>query len=176
MVMTLEEIAHVGEIIGGIGVLGSLIFVGLQVRQNTQTVRASTLQQNTSYWTNFITTLAHPQFVTAYGKGMAGRDLDQIQFGQFFLLTRAYFLGLENQQYQYRQGLLDPEAFRSYELAIREQVFSFPGIRAMWHLTRHTYSQDFIAFVDRHIAATPVHEESIFRKWQTEAAAQRASI
>jgi hypothetical protein len=89
--MTLEEIAQIGEIIAGIGVLGSLIFVGLPVRQNTQTVRASTLQQNTSYWTTFITSVAHPEFVTAYGKGMAGHDLDQTQFGQFFLLTRAYF-------------------------------------------------------------------------------------
>jgi hypothetical protein len=174
--MTLEEIAHVGEIIGGIGVLGSLIFVGLQVRQNTQTVRASTLQLNTNYWTTFITALAHPEVVTAYGKGMAGHDLDQMQFGQFFLLTRAYFLGLENQHFQYRQGLLDADTFRSYELAIREQVFAFPGIRAMWQLTRHTYSADFVAFVDQHIGATPVHQESMSRKWHAAVAVQRRAI
>jgi hypothetical protein len=83
---------------------------------------------------------------------------------------------LENQQYQYRQGLLDADAFRSYELAIREQVFAFSGIRAMWQLTRHTYSPSFVAFVDKPIDATPVHQESMSRKWHAAVAAQRASF
>jgi hypothetical protein len=34
-ITTLAEIADIGEILGGTGVFGPLIFVGLQVRQNT---------------------------------------------------------------------------------------------------------------------------------------------
>jgi hypothetical protein len=96
MIMTLEDVAHIGEVVGGIGVLGSLIFVGLQVQQNTKSVRASTLQLGTDFWTNLFVTLADPKFVEAYGKAIAGHDdLDQMQFMQFFLLIRAQLLGME---------------------------------------------------------------------------------
>lgn len=34
--MTLEETAIVGQIVSGLGVIGSLIFVGFQVRQSNR--------------------------------------------------------------------------------------------------------------------------------------------
>ncbi len=173
--MTLGEIAQIGEILGGIGILGSLIFVGLQVRQNTETIRASTLQLNTDYWSTFLTNVAHPQFVKTYGKGLTGDDLDQTEFSQFFLLMRAYLLGLENQHYQYLHGLLDAEKYSSYELALGEQAFAFPGLRAMWKIVRHTYSDEFVTFVDKQIAATPAHQESVFRKWKALVEADRSA-
>jgi hypothetical protein len=152
--MTLGQIAQIGEILGGIGILGSLIFVGLQVRQNTETIRASTLQLNTDYWSTFLTNVAHPQFVKIYGKGLTGDDLDQTEFSQFFLLMRAYLLGLENQHYQ---------------------AFAFPGLRAMWKIVRHTYSDEFVTFVDKQIAATPAHQDSVFRKWKALVDADRSA-
>jgi hypothetical protein len=174
--MSFAEIANIGEFIGGIGVLCSLIFVGLQIRHNTESVRASTLQANTAYWTNFLTTVARSELVDTFGKGMSGSvNLDRKELGQFFLLSRAYFLGLENQHYQYAHGLLDSEKFAAYEIAVREQTFAFPGIRAMWEIVRHTYSPDFVAFVDRQIAMIAVHQDSVFDRWRTLAAALKAA-
>jgi hypothetical protein len=80
---------------------------------------------------------------------------DQHQFGQFFLLCRATFMGLENQHYQYRLGLLDRDAYAGYKTTIKEQIAAFPGIRAMWQLVRHGYSKDFVAFMDEQISAVP---------------------
>ena len=34
--MTLEQLSFLAQIVGAVGVLASLIFVGLQIRQNTQ--------------------------------------------------------------------------------------------------------------------------------------------
>ena len=38
--MTLDQLANFGEFIGGLGVIISLIFVGIQIRQNTNSIRA----------------------------------------------------------------------------------------------------------------------------------------
>jgi hypothetical protein len=120
--------------------------------------------------------LADPKFVKAYGKAIAGHDdLDQMQFMQFFLLTRAQLLGMENQHDQYLQGLLDSEKYSSYQIALREQFFAFPGIRALWKMVRHSFSNDFVVFVDKNIAATPMHQESVFEKWKALVAAERNS-
>lgn len=44
--MTLEQYAAIGEFVGGIGVVITLVYLALQIRQNTKTVRSSTLATN----------------------------------------------------------------------------------------------------------------------------------
>ena len=176
--MTLSDWANIGQVIAAVAVVLSLIFVGLQVRQNTKSSQASTLQLNADYWLNYITTRADPKFSEVFAMGASGRGkFDQHQFGQFFLLCRATFMGLENQHYQYRLGLLDRDAYAGYKTTIKEQIAAFPGIRAMWQLVRHGYSKDFVAFMDEQISAVPSHEsESAFQKWQRLVEIQNRSI
>jgi len=86
-VTTLSDLANIGQVVGALAVVGSLIFVGLQVRQNTKSNQTSALQLNADYWLNYITALADPEFAKLYAMGASGRaDLDKQQFGQFFLL------------------------------------------------------------------------------------------
>ena len=110
--------------------------------------------------------------------GASGRGkLDQQQFVQFFMLCRATFMGCENQHYQYRAGFLDRDAYAGYETTIKEQIAAFPRIRAMWQLVRHSYSKDFVAFMDGKISALPAHEpQSAFEKWQALVENQNRSI
>ncbi len=42
--MNIMELGAVGELVGGVAVIGSLIYVGLQVRQNTSAIHANSAQ------------------------------------------------------------------------------------------------------------------------------------
>ena len=42
--MTLDQLASIGEIIGGIGVVLSLVYLAIQIRTNTDAERTSTYQ------------------------------------------------------------------------------------------------------------------------------------
>ncbi len=42
--MTLEDISLLSQIVGGFAVMASLVFVGLQIRDNSRAVRAATAQ------------------------------------------------------------------------------------------------------------------------------------
>lgn len=112
--------------------------------------------------------LADRQFSEVYSKGALGRvELEDAQFGQFFFLCRATFMGCENQHHQYLAGLLDDDAYRGYEATIREQIAAFPGIRAMWQLVKHTYGTEFVKFIDEQIASTDEHGRgSMQRQWR----------
>jgi hypothetical protein len=46
--MTLEQLNIVLQLVGTLGVIGSLIFVGLQVRQNTKATRVQVQENMTS--------------------------------------------------------------------------------------------------------------------------------
>jgi len=43
--MTFQEIQYLGQVVAVLGIFGSLVFVGLQIRQNTAIARAQVHQQ-----------------------------------------------------------------------------------------------------------------------------------
>ena len=92
--MTLSDWANIGQVVAALAVVASLLFVGLQVRQNTKSNQATALQLNADYWLHYITTIAEPNLSKVYSMGASGRGkLDQQQFVQFFMLCRATFMG-----------------------------------------------------------------------------------
>ena len=43
--MTLDDLGNIGEFVGAVGVVVSLIYLAVQIRRNTRSVRASTFQE-----------------------------------------------------------------------------------------------------------------------------------
>lgn len=176
--MNLADLSILAQVVGAIAVVASLVFVGIEVHQNTKSNRATTLQMNADYWLSYMTALADPDLSAVYSKGASAREvLTPEEFGRFFLLCRATFMGCENQHYQYRTGLIDRSAHAGYEMTIREQIAAFPGIRAMWSRVRHTYSAEFVAFMDDQIARYPSHgHASVQKGWVDAVAAERRAV
>lgn len=167
--MTLTQLADVGELLGGIAVVASLIYLALQIRQNTKTVRGSTLHQNTDLWTSIFFRLAEPEFARAYVAGMSGEPgIKPSHFTQFFFICRAMFLAFENQYYQMRQGVLDAETYAGYERAIATQFLAFGGFRSWWRQSRSVFSPSFVEHIDALIAKVPEADPAmLLREWQT---------
>jgi len=166
--MTLSQLADLGELLGGIAVVASLVYLALQIRQNTRTVRASTLHQNTDLWTSTFLRLAEPGTAQAYVAGMAASpDIRPLHYTQFFFICRAMFLGFENQYYQMRQGVLDPETYAAYQRSISTQFLAFRGFRAWWQQSRSVFSPSFVAHIDAMISDVPEADPGAFlREWQ----------
>jgi hypothetical protein len=172
--MNITDLAHIADIVAAIGVIGSMIFVGVQVRQSTRSIRSSTLQQQANQlqqyaeqWQKYYASLSDPKVAATFAKALAGRDLDQAEYGQFLLMCRALFISAESLHYQYQQGLIDKEVYARLQLAMQEQLFAFPGIRAMWQLTRHYYGSDFVESLDEIVASAPIHQrQSSYKKWK----------
>jgi len=165
--MTLADWANLSQIVGSIAVIGSLIFVGIQVRQNTKATKATALQMNADYWLGYFSMLADSRLGKVYAKGSQGREqLDGEEFRQFFILCRVAFMGCEKQHQQYLAGLLSEDAYKGYEATIREQIAAYPGVRAMWELVKHTYGHDFVDFLDKQIVGYDLHSRGSIRgKW-----------
>jgi hypothetical protein len=74
--MNITDLAHIADIVAAIGIIGSMIFVGLQVRQSTRSIQSSTLQQHADLWQKFYASLSDPRVATIFAKGSTGRDLE----------------------------------------------------------------------------------------------------
>jgi hypothetical protein len=176
--MGLSQLADVGELLGGVAVVASLVYLAVQIRQNTRTVRASTLHQNTDLWSSLFLRLAEPDLARAYVAGMAGQpDIRPLQYTQFLFVCRSMFLAFENQYYQMRHGVLDSEAYAGYERSISAQLLAFRGFRLWWELNRSVFSPEFVDHVDAMIADVPEADAaSLLREWHDAAQAKTPAV
>lgn len=167
--MQLSDLADIAEIVGSIAVVISLVYLAVQVRQNTYSVRSATLQANTALWSSLLSSLAEPGTVAAYSAGLSGsKEISPTQYTQFFLLCRALFAAFENQHYQYRRGILDDKTYKGYERAISEQFLAFPGFRIWWEQSRNVFSPAFVEHIDVLIKRAPlVAADKFYREWQS---------
>jgi hypothetical protein len=163
-----QLLGNLGEFVGAIAVVVTLGYLAVQIRQNTRTVRGSTLYHNTDLWTSMFLRLAEPGASQAYVAGMtASPDIRPLQYTQFFFICRAMFLGFENQYYQMRQGVLDAETYAGYQRSISTQFLVFRGFRAWWKQSRSVFSPAFVAHVDAMVADVPESDPgALLREWQ----------
>jgi hypothetical protein len=68
--MNLNDLANLGQVIGAIAVVVSLIYVALQIRQNTAAIRSATAQSVHEHFANWYQTFAtDPSLVDVGVKG-----------------------------------------------------------------------------------------------------------
>jgi len=166
--MTLEQLANIGELVGGLAVVASLIYLAIQIRQNTEIVKGATLSTNTQNWTNLIANATQPEMAEAHVAGALGNDdIDIKQFTQFFYFCRIMFAAFEDQYYQYRHGSMDEEIYFGYERSLQAQVLLFPGYQMYWEISKEEFSSNFRKRVDMLIAENPNKDPAhLLRKWK----------
>lgn len=97
------------ETIGFLGVVSSLVFVGLEIRQNNAIARAQTRQALASEYREFWSALAFDdQLAEIQGPALGGSDsrASIIQWVRMRLMENVY--------HQYKEGVIDESVFLGY--------------------------------------------------------------
>ena len=154
--MKLKEYALVAEIMGGIAVLVGLIFVGLELRQNTLMQRVTATQALSIDYENAVDALGKDTDTACiYVRGIKGLDnLNGIERYRFFVLWFHVLRAGEQLHYYSLEGMVDERIWRGYERQLGE-VFRYPGVQQYWQIRKEWYSDEFQSFVGNLIAANP---------------------
>ncbi len=166
--MSLSDISSIANLVSSAAVVGSLIYLSIQIRQTQRNQRAIMQQGRSSGITDINLCLADPAVAAAYNKGLRGDpDMSETELRQFLSLSRCGFINMENNFIQHRDGLMSDEAFHSSLEGARFQA-SHPGLRAAWRQSRQAYGRDFVGFMDQIVEsdnqATPPDP---LRDWKT---------
>ena len=97
------------ETIGFIGVVASLVFVGLQVRQTNVIARAQTRQALASEYREFWTAVAFDDHIEEIRSPALGGTDSRASIVQWVRMRL-----LENVYHQYREGVIDESVFLGY--------------------------------------------------------------
>ncbi len=136
--MNWSAIGAVGETLGAIAVLVSLIYLARQIRQNTRMMKSTVRQQLAAASQGVLLKMAEHADVGA--KVALGEDLTPAENIRMRLLLRATFRGWENYAYQHQQDLLDPSEWRGVRENMRRGMLALPLARNEWLSTRDEYS------------------------------------
>ncbi len=147
--MTLETAYYISQILAVAAIFGSLVFVGLQIRQNTRAVKATSHHAVTDSFNAINNMIANdPKLARRWQVGMAGVErLDEHERVSFEFLQLAYMRIFETLHYQYTNGTLDRKLFDA-ELKTMKWAVTFPGMQSWWANNPISFSTEFRAFVD----------------------------
>ena len=137
----------VGSVFGGLGVIGSLLFVALEIRQNTEAVRSATIQAISEQSFEAVAQLVeNADLRAAYEAASTGAALTQEQ--RFHL--KMFYLGImrvqQNRYLQSQLGVLDLETLLF--AGGRGGAYALPFFAEYWAEDGHQYPAEFQDFVE----------------------------
>lgn len=110
--MSLSDLANLGEFLSSIAVLASLIYLAMQVAQNTKHTRAMIQQGRVAGIVSQYLTMADADLVAAHIIGNGGTVTpEEIKRRQFFLECTAMQVRIDDTFTQHQAGLVNDEQF-----------------------------------------------------------------
>lgn len=148
--MTLEQLNLVVQIVAGLAVTASLIFVGLQIHQATRTARAQIHQNITSGWLAVCPMVADHASVFAEGLKASDEDfaaLSEADKLTFLGIIFGFFKHYENMYFQYRCGHLTAATWEAWSTHMF-LYFRQPGVQVWWSMRKNSFAPEFRAFLE----------------------------
>jgi hypothetical protein len=148
--MSLTDLASFGSFVSAVAVVISLIYLALQIRQNTRHSQALIQQGRAARIADTSLKLAELRGDDGINACFDGSpDVSARDVARFLFTTRSILISAEDSFFQAEEGLLSPIAFESVMASIRSGMMRSPGLNAAWRLTRHGYEPQFRDFMDR---------------------------
>lgn len=159
----LNDLGAIGDFLGGIGVVVTLVYLAVQIRKNTQSVRSAALDSISTSICEFMDKTAQdPALTKIWFEGLSGTvELSEVDTQRFQLLLLSLARRWENAFHQSRAGVLESASWSGMRQGLAF-VFSSPGAQSLWNAPaphtgrapmRAIFSADFAAFVERALAS-----------------------
>ena len=153
--MSLQDIGSVGELIGAVAVIFSLVYLAMQVRQNTKAVRIQTYQAIMDSSNRLGDSMAEQNVDAIYRKGRKDPDsCSEEEMAQFMLIAGQVVNLYEGLYLHHQSGAIDDDFFENRWKTFH-RIMHQPGFRRMWERAGGYYAVSFTRAVDRLMAEDP---------------------
>jgi len=153
--MNFSLIADFADLLAAFGIVASLVFVSMQVRQNTTALKNTHLESSIDRDTLFYSRAYDPPTATIIRKGQQSYgSLDDVERLTFESWMREFLTSYASTFLLARQGLLRSELRDMHEQRVR-WVFRHQGAREWWHSeNRIPLPVDTVAWIDKTIGTS----------------------
>ena len=148
--MSLDDLGNIGELVAAIGVIASLIYLAVQIRQNTRSVRAAThhsAMRGASETQNVLAQSNDAARVFRIGSREPG-ELTEDERLRFDSMLLSIFMWFEDAFFQYQQSMVDREYWEGRQRALLSQL-KRPGTASWWTRRSHFFARSFVSYVNQ---------------------------
>ena len=147
--MDIDRLASIGELLGGIGVILSLLYLAFQLRDQSRGLRSESYGRSLDRLARMQERLAEDDdFSKIFNKSLA--DPEGLSVGERIRFTWScteMFGGFEYMQHQHMQGDMPELIWLRWHETIKFWL-TFPGTRAWWYGKPSPFSTEFSLFVE----------------------------
>jgi len=159
----LKKLALWAEIFGGVAVLISLLFVGVQLRENTKATRSSTATatiSNISEW--YVTMGTDGESSASFWRFLADPEsMTKEERLQHIYIIHALFLTFQNSYFLAQEGTLDIRIHESLNQAIKG-VKDQPGFLLYWKSRKSIFFPEYQDYMDAVLQSDENVSEGIY--------------
>jgi hypothetical protein len=151
--MNWEMLAAIGQLAAAIGVIPSLIYLAMQIREQNKERRRAAVNVLTGQWSALVKSLADSsELADIYLRGLQHFDdlnpAEKIRFGAFLAM---FFKNFEGMYHYLLDGTLKTALWGEIERTMTDLI-SYSGTQAWWSVRRHWHTEEFAVVVDRIIS------------------------
>jgi len=150
--MNVSELANYAEVIGGVAVLISLIYVAIQIRQNTAVVRTSNYADLSFKVSEFNQLIAeNGELADIYIRGIDSyADLSAIEQTRFNMTISRLMQAIQAMFHLRQRGYIDSRLAQTNFDSVA-LFLAAPGLQEWWQDNRQWWEAEFQHFVDEMI-------------------------
>ena len=144
------EWKHIVDSLGTLAIVGSLIFVGFEIKQSRDIAIADVYQQQAALLIDVQTSQMLPElFVEASRERIEGEELSDHEVRMLRLGHLPWLTYYENIHFQHEKGMISEELWESIKVDIRNRVNGESYFVEMWEMVRHSWRRSFAEEVDQ---------------------------
>lgn len=146
--MDLPQLALIGEFLGGLSVLLTMVYLAVQVRGNTRAMHSNIAQQTHDTITNVYMDMARDEDLNrVFRLGVSDlAGLSEQDTGRFYAACTAAMFICQNLLYQSRTGSSDPEMANTFMLGLSANFHS-PGFKSFWQERSFIFTKEVQGWV-----------------------------
>ena len=158
--ISIDALVSVAEIVGGVAVIASLIFVARQMRESNESSREANYNQVMQHNKDMGRLIGSDvEMASLYRRGCANFIVlssdERLQFGS---LMMAMFCDFNQQHTLYNQRRLDQQFWNAIEYNMKYYL-DRRGVRDWWRYQPFQFDLNFVKYVDAYLDALNYHEK-----------------
>ncbi len=166
--MTMLEWGALGELIGGIAIIGSLIYVGIQVKDSAGATRSAAANDASVTMQSWYLEIGSNREASDvwFNAMMSTESLSAHDEFQFMMMMHAAMLGVQNSYLLTQAGTLDPELRDGITTSI-VAVKDLPGMERYWRQRKNFFHSGFTKYVDDLLARDSIRTLDMYKRPET---------
>ena len=135
----------ISKLVTNISLIGSLIFVGIQIRQNTMIAKSQIMAMEAETSQNYYLSIIDAELLTkAYTKMYANEELNPNEIRQLNWHSYANFSSSNYKYWQYKNGMIDESEWFRKKKSIKWQFEVNRAYREAWSNMKFNFDTEFI--------------------------------